>query len=105
MTNINTSEGAAKERDLVKLETIPKYPGLYFVRQYWFLISTETWNVLYNIPLQLLTKRINLIDLLWKENPIHRANHSLIKWSTPKLELLEHQLKNLHLAHEELKIF
>lgn len=44
-TTLGRTLNGPDARDLVLLEKIPNYPGLYFVPQYWLLVASETWEV------------------------------------------------------------
>lgn len=90
-------------KELVKVETIPNYPGMYFVPQYWFTISSETWSVLYNIPLSPVETRIKLIDEIWRELQVTKSNNTLMYWSNPRYELLEHSIVRLHTSYEQFQ--
>lgn len=97
---INTPK--SNQRELYKLQTIPNYPGLYFVPQYWFMLSSTSWEILYNVPLDPLTRRIKLMDELWKELQHHKLNHSFIQWGNPKIELLENAIIESHETYSQL---
>lgn len=87
-------------RELVRYENIPNYPGLYFVPQYWFLMSSESWEVLYNVPMKPLTARLTLIEDIWKELLVHKQNHTMM-WSSPKFDILGAAIKNLHDTYDQ----
>lgn len=88
---------------LVKLEDIPYYPGMYFVPQYWFSLSSESWNVLYNVPLQTLDDRIELIDKVWEQLRISRMNRMWIYLNDPRFDLLTHSLASVHGKYKQMK--
>lgn len=95
-------EEVRNNRELVKLESLPNYPGLYFVPQFWFLMSSESWEVLYNVPLEPLARRINLTESIWKEIVVHKQNLTIL-WTNPKIELLESAIKNLQDAYHQFR--
>lgn len=88
---------------LVKLEDIPYYPGMYFVPQYWFSLSSESWNVLYNVPLKTLDDRIELIDKVWEQLRISRTNRMWIYLNDPRFDLLTHSLASVHGKYKQMK--
>lgn len=99
---IITYEGHSSACGLVKLEHIPNYLGLYFVPQYWFSISSETWNVIYNLPLQPLEDRINLITKVWNEIEKSRQQKNWIYTHEPRLDLIKHSWLKLNHLYDQL---
>lgn len=99
------SEVYSDNSDLVKLDKIPNYPGLYFVPQYWFSVSSETWNVVYNLPLKPLEDRMNVITKVWNEIQKSKQQQNWLYVHEPRLDMLKHswlKLTNLYVQLEHL---
>lgn len=89
------------EDQLAVVEEIPHSTGMFFVPQFWFSLSNENWQILYNIPLVQLDARIKLIDATWRQIQKGKADRKWVHLSEPRLELLQHSWVEFHGLYEQ----
>lgn len=88
---------------MAKLEPLPDYPGMYFIPQYWFSLSSESWKILYNLPLKPLETRITLITDLWKQVNVAKSHTLWVYLNEPRWDLMKHSWDNVQGQYKQLK--